>query len=119
MWVAGFLGALSPANILWLMLGTGIGLLVGVLHVLGANFAVALMLPFTFGLTPESAMIFLCVIHSVTNYGDSIASAIPFRILSLSSSLDSTRIRFRNVREIFEKKVSMRLSHDPCLGVCT
>jgi putative tricarboxylic transport membrane protein len=50
MWLEGFLNALSGTNLLWLGVGILIGLVVGVLPVSGANFAVALMLPFTFGL---------------------------------------------------------------------
>ncbi len=44
-------------------------------------------------------------------------SAIPRRILSLSSALDCTRICLRNVCAIFPKNVSARLSQEPCLGV--
>ncbi|MEW6275990.1 MAG: tripartite tricarboxylate transporter permease [Bacillota bacterium] len=76
MWVAGFLAALSGGNILWLFLGTFFGLIIGVLPALGANFGVALMLPFTFGLDTAAALIFLCAIHAACNYGDSIASIL-------------------------------------------
>jgi putative tricarboxylic transport membrane protein len=76
MWVEGFLNALNGSNLLWLGLGTIIGLIVGVLPALGANFAVALMLPFTFGMDPVTAIIFLVAIHAACNYGDSIASIV-------------------------------------------
>lgn len=76
MWVEGFLNALSGTNLLWLGLGTVIGLVVGVLPALGANFAVALMLPFTFGMNPVTAIIFLVAIHAACNYGDSVASIV-------------------------------------------
>lgn len=76
MWIEGFLNALSGTNLLWLGLGTVIGLIVGVLPALGANFAVALMLPFTFGMNPVTAIIFLVAIHAACNYGDSVASIV-------------------------------------------
>jgi len=76
MWLEGFLNALSGANLLWLGIGTAIGLVVGVLPALGANFAVALMLPFTFGMNPVTAIIFLVAIHAACNYGDSVASIV-------------------------------------------
>jgi len=76
LWLDGFVGALSSENIIWLFLGTFLGLIIGVLPALGANFGVALMLPFTFGLDPAAALIFLCAIHASTNYGDSIASIL-------------------------------------------
>ena len=76
MWVEGFLHAVSGMNILWLLLGSGIGLVIGVLPALGANFGVALMLPFTFGMDPAAAIIMLCAIHAACNYGDSITSIL-------------------------------------------
>ena len=76
MWVEGFLHALTGMNILWLLLGSGIGLIIGVLPALGANFGVALMLPFTFGMDPAGAIIMLCAIHAACNYGDSITSIL-------------------------------------------
>ncbi|MEM3112514.1 MAG: tripartite tricarboxylate transporter permease [Candidatus Anstonellales archaeon] len=76
MWLEGFLNALSGTNLFWLGLGTVIGLVVGVLPALGANFAVALMLPFTFGMNPVTAIIFLVAIHAACNYGDSVASIV-------------------------------------------
>ncbi len=76
MWFEGFLNAISGTNLIWLLIGTGIGLIVGALPALGANFGVALMLPFTFGMDPATAIIFLCAIHAACNYGDSIASIL-------------------------------------------
>jgi putative tricarboxylic transport membrane protein len=75
-WLEGFLNALSLGNILWLLLGTLIGLVIGVLPALGANFGVALMLPLTFGMDPATAIIFLVAIHAACNYGDSVASIV-------------------------------------------
>jgi hypothetical protein len=49
--------------------------------------------------------------------GAALISAIPSRILSLSSTLDLTRICRRNVWAILPKSVSTRLSQEPCLGV--
>ena len=76
MWLEGFLNALSMVNLMWLALGTGVGLIVGVLPAVGANFGVALMLPLTFGMPPATAIIFLVAIHAACNYGDSVASIV-------------------------------------------
>ncbi len=51
--------------------------------------------------------------------GAALISAIPRKILSLSSALDFTRICLKNVCAILPKSVSTKLSHEPCLGVCT
>ena len=76
MWLQGFLTALNLNNIIWLVLGTLWGLFIGVLPALGPNFAVAIMLPFTYGVDTASAMIFLCATHAACNYGDSLASIL-------------------------------------------
>lgn len=76
MWLEGFLSALGIGNMLWLLFGTFIGLIIGVLPALGANFGVALMLPLTFGMDPATAIIFLVAIHAACNYGDSVASIL-------------------------------------------
>jgi putative tricarboxylic transport membrane protein len=74
MWLEGFLNALSLHSLIWLAFGTAIGLIIGVLPALGPAFGVALMLPFTFGMDPAAAIIFLVAIHASCNYGDSVAS---------------------------------------------
>lgn len=76
MWLQGFQAALSGNNVLVLLLGTAVGLVVGVLPAVGPSFGVALALPFTYGLEPAAAMILLCAIQSACAYGDSIASIL-------------------------------------------
>ena len=49
--------------------------------------------------------------------GVSLNSAMPLRMRCLSSACEVTRIWRRKVRAIFEKAHSIRLSHEPCLGV--
>lgn len=76
MWLQGFETALSGLNPLFLLLGTLIGLVVGVLPAVGPSFGVTLALPFTFGMNPASALIFLCAIQSACAYGDSFTSIL-------------------------------------------
>lgn len=76
MWFEGFSQALSATNLMWLFLGTVLGLIIGVLPALGSNFGVALMLPFTFGLDPAAALVFLTAVHAACNYGDSLSSIL-------------------------------------------
>ena len=45
MWLDGLMIALSPENLLWLVIGSSFGLLIGVLPAIGANLGVALVLP--------------------------------------------------------------------------
>ena len=76
MWMQGFAIALQPEVLLYLLIGTAIGLVIGALPGLGPLFGVALMLPFTFGMPAATAIIFLVSIHAATAYGDSIASIL-------------------------------------------
>ncbi len=75
-WVNAFAQVLLTDNILFLVLGTLIGMVVGVLPAIGPNFGVALMLPLTFAMPTETAIIFLASVHASTAYGDSIASIL-------------------------------------------
>lgn len=76
MWLEGLLIAIHPINLLYLILGTAFGLLIGALPGLGPMFAVALMLPLTYGMDPASAIILLAAVHAATAYGDSFASIL-------------------------------------------
>ncbi len=76
MWIEGFLTALQPLNLVYLILGSTFGLIIGALPGLGPLFGVALMLPLTFGMNPATAIIFLSAVHAATAYGDSFASIL-------------------------------------------
>lgn len=76
MWFEGFAIAFQAYNIMYLLLGTMIGLVVGAMPGLGPLFGVALMLPLTFGMPAATAIIFLAAVHAATAYGDSIASIL-------------------------------------------
>src|SRR5438094_4646329 len=76
MWLEGLLTALQPANILFLIFGTIFGLIIGALPGLGPLFAVALMLPLTYGMNHAPAIILLAAVHAATAYGDSFASIL-------------------------------------------
>ncbi|MBI3058080.1 MAG: tripartite tricarboxylate transporter permease, partial [Deltaproteobacteria bacterium] len=74
MWIDGFLTALQPLNLLYLVMGSAIGMVIGALPGLGPLFGVALMLPLTYGMPAATAIIFLSAVHAATAYGDSFAS---------------------------------------------
>lgn len=76
MWLQGLMIALQPINLLYLVIGTAFGLVIGALPGLGPMFAVALMLPLTYGMNPATAIILLAAVHAATAYGDSFASIL-------------------------------------------
>ena len=72
----GLLLALTPPTVIWLLVGTGIGLIVGFLPAIGATIGVVLFLPFTYEMDLASSVVFLMAIYATGQYGDSITSIL-------------------------------------------
>jgi len=72
----GFGIALQPQNLLYCLIGSVMGTLVGVLPGLGPTATLALLLPITFHLTPVSAIIMLAGICYGAAYGGSTTSIL-------------------------------------------
>lgn len=72
----GFAIALQPANLFYCFVGVFIGTLVGVLPGIGANAALALLLPVTFHVPPVSAIIMMAGIYYGSMYGGSTTSIL-------------------------------------------
>ena len=67
----GFAGALTPMNLVWVLVGCLLGTAVGVLPGLGSSMAVALLLPMTFALDPTAAFILFAGVYFGGLFGDS------------------------------------------------
>jgi len=63
-------------NILFIIVGTAIGMVFGALPGLTVTLAVALTLPFTFSLTPESAIVLLTGVYCAGTYAGSISAIL-------------------------------------------
>lgn len=61
---------------MWLVLGSMYGLVIGALPALGVVYALALILPITFRLPPDTAIILLASTQAACVFGDSIASIL-------------------------------------------
>src|SRR3990172_8384391 len=72
----GFSVALQPTNLLYCFIGVLIGTLVGVLPGIGPVGAMSLLLPATFNMTPEAAIIMLAGIYYGAMYGGSTTSIL-------------------------------------------
>ena len=72
----GFGVALSPANLLFCLIGAMIGTLIGVLPGLGPATTIALLLPVTYYLSPVAAMIMLSGIYYGAQYGGSTTAIL-------------------------------------------
>ncbi len=82
----GFGVALTPANLLYCLIGVLLGTLIGVLPGIGPIATIAMLLPVTFSLSPITALIMLAGIYYGAQYGGS-TSAILVNIPGESSSV--------------------------------
>jgi putative tricarboxylic transport membrane protein len=72
----GFEVALQPLNLLYVFVGVALGTVIGVLPGLGPTATIALLLPLTFTIPPESAIIMLAGIYYGSMYGGTITSVL-------------------------------------------
>lgn len=72
----GLLNAISPMNMLFIVLGTAIGIVVGALPGLSATMALALLLPLTFRLPAETGLCMMAALYLSAMYGGSIAAIV-------------------------------------------
>ncbi|NUB45888.1 tripartite tricarboxylate transporter permease [Fertoebacter nigrum] len=71
-----FLQLMSLERMGWLAVGVFVGLIIGIIPGLGGVSALALLLPFTFGMDPYSAIALLLGMGAVTTTGDSIPAIL-------------------------------------------
>jgi putative tricarboxylic transport membrane protein len=81
--------ALTATNLLYCLMGTVLGTAIGVLPGLGPLATMAMLLPFTFGLEPATALIMLAGIYYGSQYGGS-TTAILINLPGESSSAVTT-----------------------------
>ena len=72
----GFSVALDPVNILYCFIGVLLGTLVGVLPGIGPTATIAMLLPITFTLPPETSLIMLAGIYYGAQYGGSTTAIL-------------------------------------------
>jgi putative tricarboxylic transport membrane protein len=93
--IQGFWNALSPVNLLFALIGSIAGTLVGVLPGLGPTAAIAMLLPLTTLLPPAPAIIMMCAIYYGAMYGGSttaILVAIPGEASSVPTAIDGYQL---------------------------
>ncbi|MCS0497260.1 tripartite tricarboxylate transporter permease [Ancylobacter sp. MQZ15Z-1] len=89
--LSGLLQVLSPDSMMLMMIGIFIGFVVGVLPGIGGPVAMALMLPFTFGMPPIHVFAFLLgmkVVTSTTGDITAVLFGIPGEATSAATVLD-------------------------------
>lgn len=87
----GFVVALQPLNLMLIIVGCAIGLFIGAMPGLGSVNGVAILLPLTFLVPPDGAIIFLCAIYYGAMYGGAISSimlGIPGASTAVATTFD-------------------------------
>ena len=72
----GFSVVLAPENLLFVFLGVTIGTIIGVLPGLGPTATIALLLPITYTVSPEAAIMMLAGVYYGSMYGGTITSVL-------------------------------------------
>lgn len=72
----GFSVAFSPINLIYCIVGVTLGTLIGVLPGVGPVVTISVLLPLTFGLPPEAALIMLAGIYYGASYGGSTTAIL-------------------------------------------
>ncbi|MGZ5159342.1 MAG: tripartite tricarboxylate transporter permease, partial [Burkholderiales bacterium] len=87
----GFAVALTPFNLLLMLIGVSLGVIIGVLPGLGGANGIAILLPLTFSMPPTSAIIMLSCIYWGALFGGAITSIlfnIPGEPWSVATTFD-------------------------------
>lgn len=66
--------ALTPENLLWVLIGGFLGTVIGMLPGLGPATGVAVLIPITYGMNPTTALIAMSAVYYGAMYGGSLAS---------------------------------------------
>ncbi|MFZ5945645.1 MAG: tripartite tricarboxylate transporter permease [Bacillota bacterium] len=74
--MAGIEGSFDWISLIYMIVGTCIGIIVGALPGLGAALAISICLPFTFTMPPVPSILFLFAIYVGSTYGGSIAAIL-------------------------------------------
>lgn len=91
----GFASALTPFNLLFVVIGAILGTAVGVMPGLGSSMAVALLLPMTFSLDPTAAFIMFAGVYFGGLFGDSTAGILmntPGQSSAIASTFEGHRM---------------------------
>jgi putative tricarboxylic transport membrane protein len=83
--------AITPINLVYLLLGAAIGMIVGVIPGFGPSAGLAILLPMTFGMDPIGAIMLLAAIYYGAMYGGTITSILlntPGESATVASTFD-------------------------------
>ena len=74
--MSGFASALTPLNVMWVLAGSALGTVLGMLPGLGPTTGIALLMPLTFTMAPDTALVTMCAIYYGAMFGGSRSSIL-------------------------------------------
>ncbi|WP_278548677.1 tripartite tricarboxylate transporter permease [Cloacibacillus evryensis] len=74
--LSGFSHAMTPINLIWLVAGSALGTVLGMLPGLGPTTGIALLMPLTFTMAPDTALVTMCAIYYGAMFGGSRSSIL-------------------------------------------
>jgi putative tricarboxylic transport membrane protein len=83
--------AVTPMNLLYLLIGAMVGMIVGMIPGFGPSAGLAILLPVTFGMEPVGAVMMLAAIYYASMYGGTITSILlntPGESATVASTFD-------------------------------
>ncbi|WP_338833941.1 hypothetical protein MHLNE_03150 [Moorella humiferrea] len=96
--LSGFMTAITPTNLIACLAGSIMGTLTGILPGIGPSTAMALLIPFSFGLNPITSLIMLSGIYYGAMYGGSTTSIlvnIPGEAASVVTCIDGHQMALK------------------------
>ncbi|MDH3910510.1 MAG: tripartite tricarboxylate transporter permease, partial [Rhodospirillales bacterium] len=99
----GFAIVFEPLNLALVVFGCAIGLFVGAMPGLGSVNGVAILLPMTFLVPPESAIIFLAALYYGAMYGGAISSimlGIPGASTAVATTFDGRPLALQGKADV-------------------
>ena len=73
---SGFAQALTFTNMVWLTIGSALGTVLGMLPGIGPSTGIALLIPLTFTMSPDTALVTMCAIYYGAMFGGSRSSIL-------------------------------------------
>jgi len=75
-WLSGLASVFHPGAMYLLLIGTAIGYIIGFIPGLAGAFALAMLIPFTFSMEPDNAVVLLLAAHAVVMTGGSYSAIL-------------------------------------------
>lgn len=102
LFISGLLSAMTPSNLFVMIIGLIVGIIGGMLPGIAVVTAIALFIPFTFTMSPETALIALGAVYSGATYGGANASILintPGQPSSVMTALDGYQMTLQGKAE--------------------